>query len=90
MTALNRWGLRLLFVVLFGGSILLLAAGFNAIGAILVTTLAIVGMIALGNILGGRTTPSRAPTFYDPDTALPGAAERRVQAGEGNGEATDP
>jgi predicted lipid-binding transport protein (Tim44 family) len=45
----------------FGGLIVLAVAGVSSATAVLFTAVAIVGMIALGNILGGRTTPNRAP-----------------------------
>ncbi len=55
-------------VALFGGLIVLAVAGVTGATAILVTAVAIVGMIALGNLLGGRTTPNRAPYGTgDPD-----------------------
>jgi len=45
----------------FAGLIVLSIAGVSSATAVLFTALAIVAMIALGNILGGRTTPNRAP-----------------------------
>ncbi len=50
----------------FGGLIVLSVAGVTAALAILVTGGAIVGMIAIGNLLGGRTTPNRPP--HRPDS----------------------
>jgi len=54
----------LLGLVAFGGLIVLSVAGLTAAIGILVTAAALVGMIALGNLLGGRTTPNRPP--YEP------------------------
>lgn len=48
-------------LVAFGGLIVLSVAGVTAALAILVTAGAIVGMIAMGNLIGGRTTPNRPP-----------------------------
>ena len=48
-------------LAIFGGLVVLAVAGVSGATAVLVTGAAIVVMIALGNILGGRTTPSRAP-----------------------------
>jgi hypothetical protein len=48
-------------VVAFGGLILLSIAGVTAAVAIIITAAAIVSMIALGSILGGRNTPNRTP-----------------------------
>lgn len=45
----------------FGGLIVLSIAGVSSATAVLFTAVAIVAMIALGNILGGRTTPNRPP-----------------------------
>lgn len=56
----------LLGLATFGGLIVLSVAGVNAALAILITGSAIVGMIAMGNLLGGRTTPNRPP--HRPDT----------------------
>jgi len=62
----------LLGIALFGGLIVLAVAGVTGATAILVTAVAIVGMIALGNLLGGRTTPNRAPYGTgDPDAPRP-------------------
>ena len=44
-----------------GGLVVLAVAGVTGATAVLVTGAAIVVMIALGNILGGRTTPNRPP-----------------------------
>lgn len=53
-------------VAAFGGLIVLSIAGVTGAIGILVTAAAIVGMIALGNLLGGRTTPNRAPYEEQP------------------------
>lgn len=60
-------GVLLLGLLGFGGLIVLSVAGVKAAIAILVTSGTIVGMIALGNLLGGRTTPDRAPYHGDDD-----------------------
>jgi len=62
----------------FGGLVVLAIAGVTGAIAILVTAVAIVGMIAMGNLLGGRTTPNRAPYEGDPDT-------ERQRSDEGTG-----
>ncbi|MGA2036149.1 MAG: hypothetical protein ABSH04_00990 [Acidimicrobiales bacterium] len=51
----------LLGLVAFGGLIVLSVAGMTAAIGVLVTATAIVGMIVLGNLLGGRTTPDHPP-----------------------------
>ena len=45
----------------FGGLIVLAVAGVSGATAVLVTGAAVVAMIALGNLVGGRHTPDRAP-----------------------------
>jgi hypothetical protein len=45
----------------FGGLIVLSVAGVSSATAVLFTGVAIFGMIALGNIVGGRTTSNRPP-----------------------------
>ncbi|MGH9028172.1 MAG: hypothetical protein ACRDV4_00930 [Acidimicrobiales bacterium] len=67
----------LLGLVGFGGLIVLAVAGLSAATAVLVTAFAIVAMIALGGLLGGRTTPNRAP--YRPE------GEPVPEGGEDNG-----
>ncbi len=74
----------LLGLVLFGGLIVLAVAGMTAAVGVLVTVIAIVGMIALGNLLGRRTTPDRLP--YQGDR---GRAEREVRR-RGSGDVSDP
>ncbi|MHB8328630.1 MAG: hypothetical protein ACYDD6_03215 [Acidimicrobiales bacterium] len=71
-------------LALVGGLIVLSVAGATAALAVLLTGAAVVGMIALGNILGGRTTPNRPPRPVAPaggdvtpaasDEAPPGGA----------------
>jgi hypothetical protein len=51
----------------FGGLIVLAVAGVSGATAVLVTGGAVVAMIGLGNLVGGRRTPDRAP--YDADAA---------------------
>jgi hypothetical protein len=48
-------------LIAFGGLIFLSIAGVTAAVAIIITAVAIVSMIALGSIVGGRNTPNRAP-----------------------------
>jgi len=48
-------------LALFGGLIVLAVAGVTGATAILVTAGAVVAMIGLGNAVGGRHTPNRAP-----------------------------
>jgi hypothetical protein len=64
----------ILGLVLFGGLVVLAVAGVSAATAVLVTGAAVVAMIGLGNAVGGRQTPNRAP--YAPpsgDTAAAGS-----------------
>jgi hypothetical protein len=49
-------------------------AGVSGATAILVTAAAVVGMIALGNLVGGRHTPNRTP--YQPEDPADETAER--------------
>lgn len=58
-------------VVALGGLIVLAIAGVTAAIGVLVTAAAIVGMIALGNMLGGRTTPDREPYEVGSGTESP-------------------
>ena len=44
--------------------VVLAVAGANGATAILLTVVAIVVMIVLGNMLGGRTTPNREPAGH--------------------------
>jgi hypothetical protein len=60
-------------LAIFGGLIVMAVAGFTAATAILVTTGAIIAMIGLGNIVGGRTTPNRVPR--PPSTGPDGAGD---------------
>ena len=61
----------------FGGLIVLAVAGVTGATAILGTGVAIVAMIALGNVIGGRTTPNRAP----PSAGEVGEADQAGEAG---------
>ena len=63
-------------LAVFGGLIVLSIAGVSSATAVLFTAVAIVGMIALGNILGGRTTPNRPPERGPGD---PGAGSGQPQ-----------
>ena len=65
------WVLGLLTLA---GLIVLSIAGLSGALAILLTALAIVAMIGLGSILGGRRTPEGEPkALPGPGTAQPGA-----------------
>jgi hypothetical protein len=85
----------------FGGLIVLAVAGVSGATAVLVTGGAVVAMIGLGNLVGGRRTPDRAPYGGEPggvesDGAEPGgvetggvetgSAERVEPAGDGSPE----
>jgi hypothetical protein len=72
----------------FGGLIVLAVAGVSGATAVLVTGGAVVAMIGLGNLVGGRRTPDRAP-YADgvgPDRGEPDGAERAEAAGDGSPE----
>jgi hypothetical protein len=45
----------------FGGLVVLAVAGVSAATAVLVTAGAVVAMLWLGNLVGGRRTPNRPP-----------------------------
>jgi len=62
----------------FGGLVVLAIAGVTGAIAILVTAVAIVGIIAMGNLLGGRTTPNRV--FYE---GAPATERQRSDEGTG-------
>jgi|HubBroStandDraft_1064217.scaffolds.fasta_scaffold1256320_2 hypothetical protein len=73
-------------LVVLGGLIVLAVAGTSGATAILVTGVALVGMIALGGTMGGRHTPN-APPVGGPDgedDAEPGGRD-----GEDGAEAAD-
>jgi hypothetical protein len=70
-------------LVLFGGLIVLAVAGVTAATAVLLTAAAVVAMIGLGNAVGGRQTPNRAP--YAPPTGDAGAAEDEEDAASDHG-----
>jgi len=59
-----------------GGLVVLAVAGVTAATAVLVTAAAVVAMIVLGSMLGGRKTPDRAPSG-----ALGGAPRRDDEPG---------
>jgi len=56
----------LLGLLLFAGLVVLAVAGVSGATAVLITAGAVVAMIGLGNAVGGRHTPNRAP--YRPET----------------------
>ena len=58
----------------FGGLVVLAIAGVSGATAILVTAAAVVGMIALGNMVGGRHTPNRTPA--QPEDPAEGTGKR--------------
>jgi hypothetical protein len=75
----------------FGGLIVLAVAGVSGATAVLVTGGAVVAMIGLGNLVGGRRTPDRAPYGGEPDgvgpdRGEPDGAERAEAAGDGSPE----
>jgi hypothetical protein len=80
----------------FGGLVVLAVAGVSGATAVLVTGGAVVAMIGLGNLVGGRRTPDRAPYGGEPDGvepdrvepggAEPGSAEQAEPAGDGSPE----
>jgi hypothetical protein len=51
----------------FGGLVVLAVAGVSGASAVLITGAAVVAMIGLGNAVGGRHTPNRAPYGAGPD-----------------------
>jgi hypothetical protein len=59
----------------FGGLIVLAVAGVSGATAVLVTGVAVVAMIGLGNLVGGRRTPDRAPYSAEPGADGEGAAD---------------
>jgi drug/metabolite transporter (DMT)-like permease len=54
-------------LVLFGGLVVLAVAGVTAASAVMITAVAVVVMIGLGNAVGGRHTPNRSPYPPEPD-----------------------
>jgi hypothetical protein len=65
----------------FGGLIVLAVAGVSGATAVLVTGAAVVGMIGLGNLVGGRRTPNRDP--YGAEPGAPGESAEPGADGEG-------
>ncbi len=59
----------LLGLALFAGLVVLAVAGVTAATAVLVTAAAVVVMIGLGNAVGGRHTPNRAPSVPGSDAS---------------------
>jgi len=73
-------------VVALGALVVLAVAGVSGATAVLVTGAAMLAMIVLGNILGARRTPDRAP--YDPGAAAaPPPGEPSGPVAEGHREA---
>jgi len=62
-------------LVVLGGLIVLSVAGMTAAVGVLVTVVAIVGMLALGNLLGGRTTPELRPYQVDRNSKSEGSGD---------------
>ena len=63
-----RFAAVVLGLVVFGGLIVLAVAGVTAATAVIITTVAVVVMIGLGNAVGGRHTPNRSPYPTEPDS----------------------
>jgi len=74
-----RVAAALLGIALFAGLIVLAVAGVSAATAVLVTAGAVVAMIGLGNAVGGRQTPNRAP-YGSVNESGPDEARDRVTA----------
>jgi hypothetical protein len=70
----------ILGLALFGGLVVLAVAGVTAATAVLVTAAAVVAMIGLGNAVGGRSTPNRAP-YVPPSAATAGVDPPRPTDG---------
>ena len=62
----------LLGLATVAGLVVLAVAGLSAATGILLTAVAVLAMIALGNLIGGRSTPERAPVPPEGPTAAPG------------------
>ena len=60
-------------LVAVGALVLLAVAGVSAAIGVLVTGVAIVSMIALGSLMGGRNTPNKAPYRAPGDAGTPEA-----------------
>jgi hypothetical protein len=76
----------ILSLAAFAGLIVLAVAGVSGATAVLVTAGAVVGMVALGNLVGGRHTPNRAP--YDPEGAESADSDGEQVADPDEGQAT--
>jgi hypothetical protein len=72
-------------LVVLAGLIVLAVAGTSGATAILVTGVALVGMIALGGTMGGRHTPTAAPPGGEP-APPPGGEPGDRAGGEPDGE----
>jgi small neutral amino acid transporter SnatA (MarC family) len=60
----------------FGGLVVLAVAGVSGATAVLITGGAVVAMIGLGNLVGGRRTPDRSPFGSEPPAeGRPGTRE---------------
>ncbi len=72
--------------VVFGGLVVLAIAGVTAATAVIITAAAVVVMIGLGNAVGGRHTPTRAPFPADDDAGVDDDAD---EGANGAGDAED-
>ncbi|HXQ61976.1 MAG TPA: hypothetical protein VN796_06560 [Acidimicrobiales bacterium] len=70
-------------VVVLAGLIVMAVAGITGATAVLVTAVALAGMIALGSMMGGRHTPDVAPVATRPD------GRGGSGSGPGSGEGAD-
>jgi hypothetical protein len=76
--------------IALGGLIVLAVAGLSGATAILVTAVAIVAMIGLGNALGGRHTPNRTPyPVQGPTAGAPGPGSGSGEPAETQREESD-
>ena len=68
-------------LAMIGGLVVLAVAGLPAAGAVLLTGVAVLAMIALGSLLGGRNTPQRPPIPLEGPTVDPGPVDSTGQGG---------
>ncbi|MHB8680506.1 MAG: hypothetical protein ACYDA2_00210 [Acidimicrobiales bacterium] len=88
MTTAARVLAYVLGLALVAGLVVLAVAGVTAATAVLVTAAAVVAMIALGGIMGGRSTPNREPVpLHGADPPPTGPGEHGAP-GEGDGGGT--
>jgi len=73
----------LLGLALFAGLVVLAVAGVSGATAVLITGGAVVAMIGLGNAVGGRHTPNRAP--YRPELDTDPDTDPDTDSGTGTG-----